>query len=469
MLIFNQPSFLDRTVLSYKVHGNATALLFGGKRYRKIHSEINWVEAKNTLWSSVGSSKNREHLLFDENSAFMEGLKELAVERCQHLRGNIPALLAEVNFLVNLLTFQPGLTRNQVEATLDDKLHAYIDRKKASDQTNDSPYITMNELVRNRILVCRHKAILAACLLAELVKTGILPEGIVRQYRSNIQHGTHEGVHTWAVYREENSNDLWICDPRWDYVQNVSRSFQAAANQGYGTATIYKMISRLNKLDNEEFVGLNLAPRTERPMACNPEFEDTSYDEEYDVDADNAEVNLAETILETLEQHRQQQYPQSRITIEEPPEVNLDFLNDNLQAEYERIQRENSLALRFVRGFSKSITHKSERRLQAITELQGLFRNMQENSDLPNEAKAVLIYAHLHNLQLAINAERNTFRSHLADLCMAYKHKLRKLLQNHLMPLAAIAQIEASNVAISVQTPQQTEPLRVENIRASRP
>lgn len=438
MLLFNQPSFTGRTFLSDRKHGSAVTKSFDNKAWRKINAQINWVEANNTTWTSMGSSDTREHLLFDESSPIIEDLKTYVVDQCQHLKGDVPAILKTVNNVVNMLTKQIGISRREVEAGLDKRLETYIKYKMHIMNSSKSPVITMDELIQHKILVCRHKGPLAACLLAELVRNNILPNGTVRQYRSEIQHGTHIGVHTWAVYRDKQSNNLWMCDPRWDYVENVTHNATQAAAKGYGTVAINKMITRLNTLDQAEFERLDA-------LSENSDSEDSSYDEVYDPDIDAYSDNniQVETILNAF---RQQQpltpIKKPTITVLQETEYNLAFLNDNLQEVYDRIQRENSPTRQFMRNIGKSMSNKGELRVQTIRQLESLLLDMYNNRHLSNFEKALIIYERLHLVQLAVRNEGNRFQSSLDDLCTAYKRKIINIFKSNVDYIARLYALE---------------------------
>ncbi len=438
MLLFNLPSFIGRTILSDHKFGNAATKSFDNKTWHKINAQINWVAATNTSWASIGSSDAREHLLFDESSPIIEDLKTYAIDQCKQLKGNIPAILSEVNRIVNALTSQPGLSRHEVEAGLDKRLNDYIVDKKRLMNTTLSPVITMDELLQNKLLVCRHKGPLAACILAELVRNNVLPAGTVRQYRSQIQHGTHIGVHTWAVYRDKQSNDLWMCDPRWDYVENVAHNAMQAAAKGYGTVAINKMITRLNTLDQAEFNRLHA-------LSESPDLEDSSYDEEYDRDLDeNSDTeNQAEALLNALRQQQLLTPTRTRVAAALPqPECELDFLNDDLNAVYDRIERENSPMRQFMKNIGKSISSKGARRIQAIQDLEFILLEMHNNRQLSNIEKAVTIYAHFHRVQLGIRNERNRFQSSLDVLCSSYKRKILNLYKNDVNQICRLYGLE---------------------------
>lgn len=437
MLLFYQPSFLGRTVLSNRKYGNEAFQSFNKQRWQKINAEINWVEETNMLWASLGSSNAREHLLFDENIPIIDDLKTYATEYCEQFKGDISAILASVNELVNSLTSQPGLSRQEVESGLDQRLTDYINDKKRLMNSINAPIITMDELIQNKLLVCRHKGPLVACILAELVRKNILPQGSVRQYRSQIQHGTHIGVHTWAVYRDKQSNNLWMCDPRWDYVQNVTCGSMAAAAKGYGTKAIHKMQQRLDLLDHAEFERL-------KSIQQSPDIQDTSFDEEYDHDVDGNLENQAEVLLNTL---RQQQHakPIAAPVITALPvetEYQLDFLNDNLHEAYYLIENENAPIRHFMKNIGKMMSNKRERRFQIINQLESLFLEMHNNHQLSNFEKALNIYACFHRTQLMVRGEHNRFQSSLDVLCSAYKRKILNLYKNDVNKMFRFYEVE---------------------------
>jgi hypothetical protein len=158
--------------------------------------------------------------------------------------------------MINQLTRVKGKSDYEVEEKLDNKLNEIIETQKRKIPLNGmrpkdvSLCIEMETLVKEKLLVCRHKALLAASLIAHLVDNGILPKGTVRQYRSDLveNNGHVKGAHSWSVYRNSETGEIWICDPRGRDVFKLPAD-NAKACKALGEVTIADMVSRLDFLD----------------------------------------------------------------------------------------------------------------------------------------------------------------------------------------------------------------------------
>ncbi|MBN9286868.1 MAG: hypothetical protein BGO43_05060 [Gammaproteobacteria bacterium 39-13] len=234
---------LERSVISVKMHGDAPEVTYADQNWQVVNSKLNWVNSTHSRWVSLGSTKERERLFFDENSDPVLVIKHKAEHAC---RGkDISETLTLVNTLINELTAIEGISDRGVERSLDAKLAQFLIQKRTMLHPDAHIDVHFDELVEKKILVCRHKGLLAASILAHLVEKGLLPEGCVRQYRSSLKvNGNYIGAHTWAVYRDSTTGDLWMCDPRWRTAKNVTKEFEDLA-QKYGDPTLSDMIKRL--------------------------------------------------------------------------------------------------------------------------------------------------------------------------------------------------------------------------------
>lgn len=237
-----------RTYLSVLMHGQKESESFQGKDWQVVNSEINWVGNKNTLWVSLGSSYSREKLFFNENLPKIMTLKAKACKACKGK--TIPVILGIVNDLVNKLTAIRNKNLIDTEAWIDERLKNLIIDSRAHQQKKQDECVSlsMETLLEERVLVCRHKALIAAALLRELVEKGILPFGRVRQFRDQIIHHHRVSGHTWVVYRDITTGDLWICDPRLHVVANVNKYFTALEAM-YNRSTLCSMVERLDRQD----------------------------------------------------------------------------------------------------------------------------------------------------------------------------------------------------------------------------
>ncbi|MBS0287693.1 MAG: hypothetical protein JSR17_10375 [Proteobacteria bacterium] len=236
-----------RTFKMQQVHGTDTSERHENKDWTRLSSEIDWVGNRNNLWVSNGCSLNREKLLFDSKSELIQELKARVVERCKGK--SIEETLLIVNESINNLNNMDGKSYEEIEETVDRRLDIYIGQQMMNQLTSTSPMITMESLIEEKLLVCRHKGLLAASLIAHLVEEGILPFGNVRQYRSDLAFGHYKnGAHSWSVYRNHETGEIWICDPRNQAVFLLPKD---TVNAEYllGNTTIEDMITRLDELD----------------------------------------------------------------------------------------------------------------------------------------------------------------------------------------------------------------------------
>lgn len=241
----DKTELVARSTISDYVHGKEDSVSHDGLVWKKVNSTVNWVGQENKHWISLGGSSNRERLFFNENSDIIQKLKEKARIACANK--SIPEVLGIVNTLINSITAREGITSSNVEKMLDGELEQYLSFKKLHTGNLD---VDMDELIKQKILVCRHKGLLAASILGHLVENKVLPAGNVRQYRSTLMKGKEViGAHTWAVYRDSTTGNLWMCDPRWRTARNVTTQFEALALKGYGEQALNAMIKRLDQED----------------------------------------------------------------------------------------------------------------------------------------------------------------------------------------------------------------------------
>lgn len=237
-------SHVPRSDLSANVFGDNEFEEYLGVKWQRVTSEINWVGNENKLWVSLGSSLKREKLYFAEDSPLIQTLKVKALSLC---RGRaLIDVLNIVNELINSLTAINGEDYLVTDARLEPALEQLLNTKVTSLQQVVS--IHMDELIQRRILICRHKGLLASAILGFLVEQKVLPSGSVRQYRSTIIKNNRITAHTWSVYREHSTGQIWICDPRWRIAQNVNVNFHTLA-QLYTNEVLLVMLQRLDAED----------------------------------------------------------------------------------------------------------------------------------------------------------------------------------------------------------------------------
>ncbi len=243
-----------RTVIAQNLHGKG-AISFEGKNWDQVSANVDFAGLKTRYMVSLGSSTSRERLFLDRESPH-EKMVALREKIANESRGKtVPEILAIVNKHIDALTTDHpsvrGQSRNQIEAGLDGRLDRYLN-DRAAGRIPGKPAnrdVSMDELVDAGILVCRHKGLLAASIMGQLIDNKILPPGAARQYRSEIQNvaGRTIGAHTWSVYRDGTTGDLWVNDPRWAQVKKVNPA--RMSDIGYGVPAVRQMMQRLDAID----------------------------------------------------------------------------------------------------------------------------------------------------------------------------------------------------------------------------
>jgi hypothetical protein len=244
---------LNRTILSNHHHNFAKMLSHKGAAWQVISTDIDLTQSfQNQKWVSLGSSNSRENLFFDTNTP---RLKLMKLHNRNSCRGkSVREILEIVARNVDELTSDEVSPRDLIERQLEHKLFSFLEERAKALLPGESLNIEMDELIDKKILVCRHKGLIAAALIADLVQQQILPFGSVRQYRSGLrEYGKSQiGAHVWAVFRDFSTGELWHCDPRWLKVREVNREKSTLVADGYGSETIDYMIKRLDELDSFE-------------------------------------------------------------------------------------------------------------------------------------------------------------------------------------------------------------------------
>lgn len=239
-----------RSVVAQNVHGKGP-IYFNGQNWKQVTSEVDFAKEKDRHLVSLGSSQTRERLFIDLQSETINKLYNDIAKQCQ---GKTPEeILKIVNKEIDKITAPEGSNREQIERQLDARLDKYLnDRENGLKPPNPrNRDVQIDELMQEGILVCRHKGLLAGAMMGRLVQNKLLPEGSTRQYRSDIQDskGNAIGAHCWSVYREAQSGKLWVNDPRWAHVVQVTGTPENALQIGYGVPAIKMMVERLDKLD----------------------------------------------------------------------------------------------------------------------------------------------------------------------------------------------------------------------------
>lgn len=240
-----------RTFIAEKVHGVSDTLDYNKIQWKAVKLSVNWAGNPETHFVSLGSSKERERLFIDENTPHIKALKDRVKARCQGGK-SVQDVLSVVNEEINALTLIPGMSDSDVERTLNKRLESFLFIQPKDKEKNIN--LNLDTLIDQKLLVCRHKAILAASILGTLVDEKILPNGKARQFRANLLEGKSDiamGAHTWAVYRDSKTSDLWVCDPRWRTAKKVTLP-QFAGLREYGLTTLQEMVLRTDLEDKIE-------------------------------------------------------------------------------------------------------------------------------------------------------------------------------------------------------------------------
>jgi len=242
--------YTTRTMRAKQVHGCAKIKHYLGSHWRMVSIEENFVNSQNCLWVSLGESSDREILLFNTSSSKILQLKKLALKRCN--QKNIVTILQQVSEIINELSDEPNQSRRVLNSSIEARLNTFL-KKCVKKNPYSGLQITMDSFIDEKLLVCRHKGLLAACIIAHLVENKILPEGYVRQYRSDFM----DSAHTWSIYYNKIKKEVWLCDPQWEQVFNVTREkkINSALYQkgfGYGKEIIDIMLKRLECFEDND-------------------------------------------------------------------------------------------------------------------------------------------------------------------------------------------------------------------------
>jgi serine/threonine protein kinase len=241
-----------RTRLAQDKHGSAP-VQFDNKIWEQVGADVNFVDRPTSYVVSLGSSDKRERLFLDTNSPAVTDLKNRIEAQChgKTVREILEIVNKEVDNLSTRHQDVRGQSRDTIERNLDKRLEEYLEKRSkglipGKPANKDVP---MDELMENGILVCRHKGLLAASIMGGLIDKKILPEGAARQYRSDIQDRTGKtiGAHTWSVYRDAATGELWVNDPRWAQIKKVDPRYPQ--DIGYGIPAVKQMIKRLDDID----------------------------------------------------------------------------------------------------------------------------------------------------------------------------------------------------------------------------
>ncbi|MCS5711508.1 hypothetical protein [Candidatus Berkiella aquae] len=237
-----------------------------GKLWNWVRTEVDFANESETLWVSMGSSAARENLLLDTNSPRIIQLREQVIN--ETVGKPVKEVLTIVNNIVDELTAIAGKSRHAREHELDDELSLFLLTKPIPRD------ITIDELIEKKLLVCRHKALLSAYLIGDLIKMGILPKGKAIHYRCDLNSGSARSprIHTWSLYLQ--SGHSWICDPRWQLVLDLNNGseLKTAAYQ-YGFSTIEKMLETLLQNKKKPATDIPFVPKAEpAPVKLDPMF-----------------------------------------------------------------------------------------------------------------------------------------------------------------------------------------------------
>jgi len=277
-----------------------------------VNSDFDFASSnkQNVVVLGTGAN-NQERVLIDRSSPIIEDLSKMIINKCEGK--SVEQILQIVNSEIDALTAKEGRTRTEIEDELDEKLEQYLSQREKG-LINGKPAnrdVPLDELMEQKMLVCRHKGPLAAHIMGELIKEGILPPGSARTYRSNVSNesGQNIGAHQWSVYRDGTNGDLWVNDPRWLKVTNVNQDDFINDELGIGIIEKANMVGRLDKAD------LNIMDKleSERQLSKGTTEKDETnplIKEQQDIDGDSkleaeAKQKSEEEVLPTLEEAEQ--------------------------------------------------------------------------------------------------------------------------------------------------------------------
>jgi serine/threonine protein kinase len=239
----NVPMKMTRTECSWRTFPEE-GVVYNDKDWVTINSKVNFVNSQNRHWVSIGS--NREFILFDMDSLAMEALKLAVLIKCHDKSIN------DILKIISNTVYKINSQITESTSNIEEQLLKYIASLPKIDNRN---YLMLDDLIEKGYLVCRHKALIAVNLLSSLVDQGVLPMGLVHQYRSELYpKGSYVGAHAWAVFHNQTDGKIWVCDPTLNHVfdghvytncLNFDIHKQQADDMGYGAEVLAQMCYRL--------------------------------------------------------------------------------------------------------------------------------------------------------------------------------------------------------------------------------
>lgn len=249
---------MEYTGCYYKYSEDGKSYLFNGVGYQKVNLSFNFINPLPRHLALVhndpGNSSIMDRILnfqdyklginapaftiecalFDRESTVMKQLKHRALTETKGMF--LQDKLKFVNAIINKMT--EGHEEGLVERMYDYLLKKAIEQSKLSVSLNGvliintsiahpiTAEVTMEEMIENKLIVCRHRGLMAACIIGHMIKNGALPAGSARYYASKINNG----YHAWAVYCEHETGSIWMIDPMWKKVINITKLFGAIAD-----------------------------------------------------------------------------------------------------------------------------------------------------------------------------------------------------------------------------------------------
>lgn len=215
-------------------------------RYRILDGNVTDFNSERLI--SIGTY-DREMIVLDPSSAY---LKEKYKQLVKNIKQN--------RDIQTVLDLAIQFTRDQFEMDLpDDEVVQCLDiicknKKRQLAVQNQSPVISLDIFLFERIGVCRHHGLILSYLLDNLIRNGILPPGHAYHHRINIEN---EG-HVWAIYKPmlplmHASREVYLVDSLWNTRAFNIRNYEAyLMGLGYGVDAIFECNSRYNVPDTYE-------------------------------------------------------------------------------------------------------------------------------------------------------------------------------------------------------------------------
>jgi|GEM_PF-5107279 len=242
---------------------------------------INFVTLHEPL-ISVGLSTNREIILFDPDSVYLDQYyRKFLLYLCREGVGvgdntSVPLLLQMMmRFVHEEQSWRTSLSStviSSVESLIREeskRAAAYLvllgkasagcivssarleemrSARSSESQADDmmlAPLVFLEKFIQEKAMVCRHFSLLSAYIMSRLVQDRILPDAQIYTQRGDVPGGAH----AWAMFNPEGSDSLYVVDLMMGFIANLATVEGAEhLKDKYGEWSVEACFKRAGKL-----------------------------------------------------------------------------------------------------------------------------------------------------------------------------------------------------------------------------